>query len=81
MPTQRLWKWWHQLVVIDLLVKRIGLVDFRLVERRCNALALTRDELRGPHSLKHGGSFESLFNLDILDSHLSGFGVHTLCNR
>ncbi|KAK8533243.1 hypothetical protein V6N12_076519 [Hibiscus sabdariffa] len=41
----RPWRWWPQLIVINLLTKRIGKVDFSLVDRQCNALAygLSRD--------------------------------------
>ncbi|KAL4284097.1 hypothetical protein GQ457_16G022540 [Hibiscus cannabinus] len=38
-PNLRPWKWWHKLVSIDLLVKRAGLVEFKVVHRQSNALA------------------------------------------
>ncbi|KAK8484121.1 hypothetical protein V6N12_065939 [Hibiscus sabdariffa] len=45
LPFTRPWRWWPQLIAIDLLTKRIGKVDFSLVDRQCNALAygLSRD--------------------------------------
>ncbi|KAK8478946.1 hypothetical protein V6N11_021030 [Hibiscus sabdariffa] len=44
-PFTRPWRWWPQLIAIDLLTKRIGKVDFSLVDRQWNALAygLSRD--------------------------------------
>ncbi|KAK8574915.1 hypothetical protein V6N12_062592 [Hibiscus sabdariffa] len=41
----RPWRWWPQSIAIDLLTKRIGKVDFNLVDRQRNALAfgLSRD--------------------------------------
>ncbi|KAK8995100.1 hypothetical protein V6N11_069548 [Hibiscus sabdariffa] len=44
-PFTRPWRWWPQLIAIDLLTKRIGKVDFNLVDRQRNALAfgLSRD--------------------------------------
>ncbi|KAK9024655.1 hypothetical protein V6N11_004813 [Hibiscus sabdariffa] len=44
-PNHRPWKWWHKLVSVDLLIKRAGMVEFKIVHQQCNALAfgLARD--------------------------------------